>query len=84
MGDELVAAKMSMFLVPCVNILRHPYWGRAQETYGEDSFLLGRIGTGLTAGIQEYSAACAKHWAANNIERDRLDRQFAAGSAHAA
>jgi beta-glucosidase len=71
MGDELVAANMSMFLVPCVNILRHPYWGRAQETYGEDSFLLGRIGTGLTAGIQEYSAACAKHFAANNIERDR-------------
>ena len=71
MGDELVAANMSMFLVPCVNILRHPFWGRAQETYGEDSFLLGRIGTGQTAGIQEYSAACAKHWAANNIERDR-------------
>ena len=71
MGDELVAANHSMLLVPCVNILRHPFWGRAQETYGEDSFLLGRIGTGLTAGIQEYSAACAKHWAANNIERDR-------------
>ena len=71
MGDELVAANTSMLLVPCVNILRHPFWGRAQETYGEDSFLLGRIGTGLTAGIQEYSAACAKHWAANNIERDR-------------
>ena len=71
MGDELVAANMSMFLVPCVNILRHPFWGRAQETYGEDSFLLGRIGTGQTAGIQQYSAACAKHWAANNIERDR-------------
>ena len=71
MGDELVAANTSMLLVPCVNILRHPFWGRAQETYGEDGFLLGRIGTGLTAGIQQYSAACAKHWAANNIERDR-------------
>src|SRR6188768_1519882 len=51
MGDELVAANFSMLLVPCVNILRHPFWGRAQETYGEDSFLLGRIGTGLAAGI---------------------------------
>jgi beta-glucosidase len=71
MGDELVAANFSMFLVPCVNILRHPFWGRAQETYGEDSFHLGRVGTGLTAGIQEYAAACAKHWAANNIERQR-------------
>jgi beta-glucosidase len=71
MGDELVAANFSMFLVPCVNILRHPFWGRAQETYGEDSFLLGRVGTGLAAGIQEYAAACVKHWAANNIERER-------------
>jgi beta-glucosidase len=71
MGDELVAGNFSMFLVPCVNILRHPFWGRAQETYGEDSFLLGRVGTGLAAGIQEYAAACVKHWAANNIERER-------------
>ena len=47
MGDELVAANFSMLLVPCVNILRHPFWGRAQETYGEDTYLLGRIGTGL-------------------------------------
>jgi beta-glucosidase len=71
MGDELVAANFSMLLVPCVNILRHPFWGRAQETYGEDTYLLGRIGTGLAAGVQEYGAACAKHWAANNIERNR-------------
>ncbi len=25
----------------CVNVLRHPAWGRAQETYGEDPFLVG-------------------------------------------
>jgi beta-glucosidase len=71
MGDELVAANFSMLLVPCVNILRHPFWGRAQETYGEDTYHLGRIGTGLAAGVQEYGAACVKHWAANNIERNR-------------
>jgi beta-glucosidase len=71
MGDEMIAANTTMLLVPCVNILRHPYWGRAQETYGEDTFHLGRIGTGLAAGIQTYSAACVKHFAANNIERNR-------------
>ncbi len=71
MGDELVAANYSMLLVPCVNVLRHPFWGRAQETYGEDSYLLGRIGTGLAAGVQQYGAACVKHWAANNIEKNR-------------
>jgi beta-glucosidase len=71
MGDEMVAAQQGVLLVPCVNILRHPFWGRAQETYGEDSFLIGRIGTGLVAGVQEYVAACVKHFAANNVDAQR-------------
>lgn len=71
MGDETVAGSQTVLLVPCVNVLRHPFWGRAQETYGEDVFHLGRIGTGLTVGVQEYVAACAKHFAANNIEVNR-------------
>ena len=58
-----------------MNILRHPLWGRAQETYGEDSFHLGRLGTAYVVGVQEYVAACAKHYAANNIENDRLERE---------
>jgi beta-glucosidase len=28
----------------CVNLLRHPGWGRAQETYGEDPYLVGEMG----------------------------------------
>jgi beta-glucosidase len=71
MGDELIAAGASMLLAPTVNILRHPGWGRAQETYGEDSFLLGRLGTALTVGVQEFAPACVKHYAANNIEKGR-------------
>ena len=71
MGDEAVAAGQSMLLAPTVNILRHPLWGRAQETYGEDPFQLGRLGTSSVAGIQEYVAACVKHYAANNIENLR-------------
>ena len=71
MGDELIAAKRTMLLAPTVNILRHPAWGRAEETYGEDSFLLGRMGSAYTIGAQTYGPACAKHFAANNIERNR-------------
>ncbi len=71
MGDELVAAGGTMLLAPTVNILRHPAWGRAQETYGEDSFLLGRLGSAYTVGVQEYVPACVKHYAANNVEKDR-------------
>jgi len=71
MGDEMVAAGQTMLLAPTVNILRHPSWGRAQETYGEDPFLLGRLGSAFTVGVQEYVGACAKHFAANNIEQGR-------------
>ena len=35
-GDEMLASGNTMLLAPTVNILRHPAWGRAQETYGED------------------------------------------------
>jgi beta-glucosidase len=71
MGDEMVASQHNMILAPTTNILRHPFWGRSQETYGEDAFLLGRLGSAYVMGVQEYVPACAKHYAANNIEKGR-------------
>jgi beta-glucosidase len=71
MGDELIAAGRTMLLAPTVNILRHPAWGRSEETYGEDSFLLGRLGSAFVQGVQTYAPACVKHYAANNIEQNR-------------
>jgi beta-glucosidase len=70
-GDEMLASGNTMMLAPTVNILRHPAWGRSQETYGEDSFLLGRLGSAFVMGLQNYVAACVKHYAANNIEDGR-------------
>lgn len=70
-GDETVSSKNSMLLAPCMNIVRHPYWGRTQETYGEDMYGIGRMATAFTVGLQEHVAACAKHFAANNIEKQR-------------
>ena len=70
-GDETLVSGNTMILAPTVNILRHPAWGRAQETYGEDPFLLGRLGSAFVVGVQEYVAACVKHYAANNIEAGR-------------
>jgi beta-glucosidase len=58
-------------LAPTVNILRHPAWGRSQETYGEDVFQLGRLGSAFVVGLQQYMAACVKHYAANNVEDGR-------------
>jgi beta-glucosidase len=70
-GDEVLASGNTMVLAPVINILRHPAWGRAQETYGEDSYLLGRMGSAFTTGAQMYIPACAKHFAAYNIEDGR-------------
>jgi beta-glucosidase len=70
-GDETTASGNTMLLAPTTNILRHPAWGRAQETYGEDPYLLGRFGSAFVAGVQQFIPACAKHYAANNIENGR-------------
>jgi beta-glucosidase len=70
-GNEMVAVGSTLLLAPVINILRHPAWGRSQETYGEDSFLLGRLGTAFVDGAQQYIPACVKHFAAYNIENGR-------------
>ncbi len=70
-GDEMLASGNTMMLAPTVNILRHPAWGRSQETYGEDVFQLGRLGSAFVVGLQQYMAACVKHYAANNVEDGR-------------
>jgi beta-glucosidase len=72
-GDETLASNNTMILAPVINILRHPAWGRAQESYGEDSYLLGRMGSAFTVGAQHFIPACAKHYAANNIEDGRAN-----------
>jgi len=56
----------------CVNLLRHPGWGRAQETYGEDPVLLGALGSACTRGLQRHSIACVKHFALNSIDSSRF------------
>lgn len=73
MGIELRAQGCNLSGAVCVNLLRHPAWGRAQETYGEDSFHLGRMGAALCGGIQTHNVmATVKHFAANSIENSRF------------
>ncbi len=57
---------------PNINIFRDPRWGRGQETWGEDPFLTGEMGTAFVLGLQgddpKYlkTAACAKHFAVHS------------------
>ncbi|PWK78935.1 beta-glucosidase [Mucilaginibacter oryzae] len=60
------------FWTPNINIFRDPRWGRGQETYGEDPFLTGRMGSAFVKGLQgddpKYlkTSATAKHFAVHS------------------
>jgi beta-glucosidase len=71
-GKELRAVGANLFGGVCVNVLRHPAWGRAQETYGEDPFHVGEFGAALVRGVQRHAMACVKHFACNSMENSRF------------
>lgn len=74
-GLEAKAQGANYFAGVCVNLPRHPAWGRIQETYSEDPILLGEFGLALTQGVQKHIMACVKHFALNSMEiaRFRVD-----------
>ncbi|MDO4262514.1 MAG: glycoside hydrolase family 3 C-terminal domain-containing protein [Eubacteriales bacterium] len=70
---ETLDAGANLFGGVCVNLPWHPGWGRAQEVYGEDSFLLGEMGAALVRGTQKNGViACVKHFAFNSMENARF------------
>ena len=72
MGREARAQGANLVGAPCVNLLRHPAWGRAQETYGEDPGHIGEMGAAFVRGLQRHAMACVKHFACNSIENSRF------------
>ncbi|MCA9548723.1 MAG: glycoside hydrolase family 3 C-terminal domain-containing protein [Myxococcales bacterium] len=52
MAKEMRAMGRHVLLAPTINQVSHPRWGRAQESYGEDSFLLGTMGAAMIRGAQ--------------------------------
>ncbi|UQU67868.1 glycoside hydrolase family 3 C-terminal domain-containing protein [Couchioplanes caeruleus] len=71
-GREMRAQGANFFGGVCINLPRHPAWGRAQETYGEDPVLLGEFGAALTRSVQRHAMAVAKHYALNSMENARF------------
>jgi beta-glucosidase len=60
-------------LTPVVDVARDPRWGRVEETYGEDPFLVSRMGIAAVRGFQgdrkfkdkRHVIATLKHFAAH-------------------
>jgi beta-glucosidase len=47
-------------LAPVVDVMRDPRWGRAEETYGEDPYLVSRMGVAAVRGLQGRVGATGK------------------------
>lgn len=60
-------------LGPNLDVAREPRWGRTEETYGEDPYLVSRMGVAITKALQgpgpgvdaDHIIATAKHFAAH-------------------
>jgi beta-glucosidase len=60
-------------LTPVVDVAREPRWGRVEETYGEDPYLVSRMGLAAVRGFQgrsgnidkEHVISTLKHFAAH-------------------
>lgn len=72
-----VYGKKLIFWSPTINILRDPRWGRTEESYSEDPYLLSRMAVAFVKGMQgdnpKYlkTIATVKHFVANNSEYNR-------------
>jgi beta-glucosidase len=62
---------------PTLNIARDPRWGRNEESYSEDPYLLSRMGVAFVKGMQGNdpyylkTVSTPKHFVANNEEQRR-------------
>jgi beta-glucosidase len=68
---EVRARGAQQCLAPVLDLARDPRWGRTEETYGEDPYLVSRIGVAAIEGFQgtlpfidkQHVMATAKHFA---------------------
>ena len=72
-ADEMASSGTNQAFTPVLDLARDPRWGRTEETYGEDPFLISRMGVAAIRGLQGTSylidrhhvLATAKHFAAH-------------------
>lgn len=65
-GQESRSVGINSAMSPVIDVSRDPRWGRTYETYGEDPYLISRMGVEYVKGMQgktkEGVACIAKHF----------------------
>ena len=72
-AKEARAVGMTQAFAPDLDLARDPRWGRVEETYGEDPYLVSRMGVAYIRGMQgeelpidrEHLVCTPKHYAAH-------------------
>jgi beta-glucosidase len=78
-GFSVKSGKGLSYWSPVINMLRDPRWGRFEESYTEDPWLMARMGVAFVRGMQgsdpKYlkTVATPKHYVGNNSEYNRHD-----------
>lgn len=63
-GTDMAAAGVHQGLAPVLDVVRDYRWGRCEETYGEDPYLVGEMGEAYVLGLQSAGVyATLKHFA---------------------
>jgi beta-glucosidase len=60
-ADEMASAGVNQAFTPVLDLARDPRWGRTEETYGEDPYLVARMGVAAIEGLQGMDFAIDRH-----------------------
>jgi beta-glucosidase len=75
---QMRATGMHQGLAPVLDVARDPRWGRVEETFGEDPYLVGRMGVAYVRGLQgddikQGIVATTKHFAGHGLPEGGLN-----------
>ncbi|MFE6821705.1 glycoside hydrolase family 3 N-terminal domain-containing protein [Streptomyces sp. NPDC057690] len=63
-GNDMAEAGVHQGLAPVVDVIRDYRWGRCEETFGEDPYLVGELAEAYVLGVQSAGVvATLKHFA---------------------
>lgn len=76
---EMRAVGAHQALAPLLDVARDPRWGRIEETFGEDAYLVARLGVAFVRGLQNHNrwdtgvVATGKHFAGYGFSEGGLN-----------